>query len=307
MKAAKSAAIADGVAHPVTTKTALHANIKADPSNASSTRTTPTPDTSQDPKVAAAYAMVAAVNGTSAPISPAVTNANTASVTTHASPALAPISNVTQAATTTRTRTGATPGALAPNKAMLAKTGMTLNRSTVPVVDNPVLGASINIQPMPTTTPAPVIPSATTSAGTAAHMLATNPPPTNATPQPVQSAIPKPNTRPHSSSGRSTASVASNASSKKKGPPLRRGKWTAEEESYANRLIQEFKAGLLPLTDGTTLRTFLSKLLNCDPMRISKKFVGNNCIGKQVFRRRTNDIKLLTPEQIQQSRAELSE
>ena len=43
-----------------------------------------------------------------------------------------------------------------------------------------------------------------------------------------------------------------------------------------------FKSGLLPLTDGTTLRTFLSKLLNCDPMRISKKFVGSNCIGKQV-------------------------
>jgi hypothetical protein len=69
----------------------------------------------------------------------------------------------------------------------------------------------------------------------------------------------------------------------------------------------EFKAGLLPLTDGTTLRTFLSKLLNCDPMRISKKFVGSNCIGKQVFRRRTADINRLTPEQIQQSRAELSE
>eukprot|EP01083_Nonionella_stella_P093927 263452_1 len=69
----------------------------------------------------------------------------------------------------------------------------------------------------------------------------------------------------------------------------------------------EFKSGLLPLTDGTTLRTFLSKLLNCDPMRISKKFVGNNCIGKQVFRRRTADINRLTPEQIQTSRAELSE
>eukprot|EP00953_Heterococcus_sp_UTEX-ZZ885_P010482 6121-Heterococcus_DN1.PRE.2 len=67
----------------------------------------------------------------------------------------------------------------------------------------------------------------------------------------------------------------------KKLSALRRGKWTQEEESYANRLIQEFKNGLLPLTDGTTLRTFLSKLLNCDPMRISKKFVGSNCIGKQ--------------------------
>lgn len=68
--------------------------------------------------------------------------------------------------------------------------------------------------------------------------------------------------------------------SKLKRAGLRRGKWTAEEEAYANRLIYEFKLGLLPLTDGTTLRTFLSKLLNCDPMRISKKFVGQNCIGK---------------------------
>lgn len=61
---------------------------------------------------------------------------------------------------------------------------------------------------------------------------------------------------------------------------LRRGKWTIEEEQFALRLIEEFRSGLLPLTDGTTLRTFLSKLLNCDPMRISKKFVGDNCIGK---------------------------
>ena len=106
--------------------------------------------------------------------------------------------------------------------------------------------------------------------------------------------------------GKNNAGGGSNINSKK-GPALRRGKWTAEEEAYANRLIQEFKAGLLPLTDGTTLRTFLSKLLNCDPMRISKKFVGSNCIGKQVFRRRTADLNRLTPDQIQKSRAELSE
>lgn len=107
--------------------------------------------------------------------------------------------------------------------------------------------------------------------------------------------------------GAKSGNNISSSNSSKKGPPLRRGKWTTEEEAYANRLIQEFKAGLLPLTDGTTLRTFLSKLLNCDPMRISKKFVGSNCIGKQVFRRRTADLNRLTPEQIQKSRAELSE
>jgi hypothetical protein len=88
---------------------------------------------------------------------------------------------------------------------------------------------------------------------------------------------------------------------------FRRGKWTAEEEAYANRLIHEFKLGMLPLTDGTTLRTFLSKLLNCDPMRISKKFVGQNCIGKQVFRRRPSDLDKLTEEQLEKTRRELSE
>lgn len=78
--------------------------------------------------------------------------------------------------------------------------------------------------------------------------------------------------------GLTTARASEEFKNKKAG--LRRGKWTTEEEAYANRLIYEFKLGLLPLTDGTTLRTFLSKLLNCDPMRISKKFVGQNCIGK---------------------------
>ena len=88
---------------------------------------------------------------------------------------------------------------------------------------------------------------------------------------------------------------------------LRRGKWTSEEEAYATRLINEFKSGLLPLTDGTTLRTFLSKLLNCDPMRISKKFVGQNCIGKQVFRRRQSDLEKLSVEEIEASRNDLAE
>ena len=88
---------------------------------------------------------------------------------------------------------------------------------------------------------------------------------------------------------------------------LRRGKWTSEEEAYANRLIDEFKVGLLPLTDGTTLRTFLSKLLHCDPMRISKKYVGHNCIGKQVFRRRQQDLERLTEEQMDLNRKELAE
>lgn len=104
-----------------------------------------------------------------------------------------------------------------------------------------------------------------------------------------------------------TSSSLTHKKTKARQHPLRRGKWTTEEEAYATRLMNEFKSGLLPLTDGTTLRAFLSKLLNCDPMRISKKFVGNNCIGKQVFRRRVADVSRLSEEQLERLRCELHE
>mmetsp|Transcript_32843 Transcript_32843/g.96850 ORF Transcript_32843/g.96850 Transcript_32843/m.96850 type:complete len:495 (+) Transcript_32843:380-1864(+) len=65
--------------------------------------------------------------------------------------------------------------------------------------------------------------------------------------------------------------------------PLRRGKWTVEEEEYAALVIQMFNAGYLPAPAGTTLRAYLSDKLHCDPMRITKKFTGSSCIGKRVF------------------------
>ena len=77
-----------------------------------------------------------------------------------------------------------------------------------------------------------------------------------------------------------SASSSSSPTNDQQQVNVRRGKWTSEEEAYVTRLIDEFKKGTLPIPNGITLRTFLSKLLNCDPMRISKKFVGNNCIGK---------------------------
>jgi SHAQKYF class myb-like DNA-binding protein len=80
----------------------------------------------------------------------------------------------------------------------------------------------------------------------------------------------------------------------------RTGRWTKEEEAYANRLIEEFTAGLLPMHDGRMLRMFLAKALNCDPMRISKKFVGNSAIGKQVYKRAQDKIDLLTTHELQQ-------
>lgn len=56
---------------------------------------------------------------------------------------------------------------------------------------------------------------------------------------------------------------------------VRRGKWTPEEEAYAELLIKEFENGTVEgCENGDTLRAFLSKKLHCAPMRISKKFAG---------------------------------
>lgn len=81
----------------------------------------------------------------------------------------------------------------------------------------------------------------------------------------------------------SRASPASSDSTPKQGQNLRRGKWTLEEEAYVARVIQDFNNGFLDAPAGTTLRTFLSDKLSCDPMRITKKFTGDSCIGKRVF------------------------
>lgn len=66
-------------------------------------------------------------------------------------------------------------------------------------------------------------------------------------------------------------------------PPLRKGKWTIEEEMYTSAIIREFERGMLDCAPGTTLRSYLSEKLHCDPMRITKKFAGDASIGKRVF------------------------
>lgn len=66
------------------------------------------------------------------------------------------------------------------------------------------------------------------------------------------------------------------------GSEVRKGKWTHEEEDYAAALIDHFDNGFLTLVEGTTLRVFLAEKLRCDPMRITKKFAGDGCLGKRV-------------------------
>jgi hypothetical protein len=90
----------------------------------------------------------------------------------------------------------------------------------------------------------------------------------------------------HANSPTSTASSSGSWNIKSKQvqvSSLRRGKWTSEEEAYVARVIQDFNSGFLDAPAGTTLRTYLSEKLQCDPMRITKKFTGDACIGKRVF------------------------
>ena len=77
--------------------------------------------------------------------------------------------------------------------------------------------------------------------------------------------------------------VVTTTSKSKGGTTRRRGRWTVEEEVYVARLIQDFNSGFLDAPAGYTLRSFLSDKLQCDPMRITKKFTGDSCIGKRVF------------------------
>jgi len=63
----------------------------------------------------------------------------------------------------------------------------------------------------------------------------------------------------------------------------RRGKWISEEKAYTSRVISDFHKGLLDIPSGVTLRQYLSTQLNCDPMRITKKFARVQQIGKCSF------------------------
>ncbi|MGK3750154.1 MAG: hypothetical protein ACI8RD_002453 [Bacillariaceae sp.] len=88
------------------------------------------------------------------------------------------------------------------------------------------------------------------------------------------------------SSSSTTTNLDNNNSPKNKGgggTTRRRGKWTVEEEEYVARVIQDFNSGFLNAPAGYTLRSYLSDKLQCDPMRITKKFTGESCIGKRVF------------------------
>ena len=76
-----------------------------------------------------------------------------------------------------------------------------------------------------------------------------------------------------------------------------------EEEEYTSRIIQYFSTGLLTLPDGATLRSYLAEKLNCDPMRITKKFTGACCLGRRAYHLR--DRPRASPAEIEMATFEL--
>jgi hypothetical protein len=76
-----------------------------------------------------------------------------------------------------------------------------------------------------------------------------------------------------------------------------------EEEDYTSRVIQYFSTGLLALPDGATLRSYLAEKLNCDPMRITKKFTGACCLGRRAYHLR--DRPRASPAEMDAARLEL--
>ena len=78
---------------------------------------------------------------------------------------------------------------------------------------------------------------------------------------------------------------------------MRGGRWSAEEEAYADKVFELFNAGSVPnCPEGTMFRSLLVGLLNCAPMRVSKKFFGVRAIGKQGYKRVVDDRQITMAE-----------
>ena len=77
----------------------------------------------------------------------------------------------------------------------------------------------------------------------------------------------------------------------------------AEEEEYTTRVIHYFSSGLITLPGGKTLRSFLAEKLQCDPMRITKKYAGAACLGKRIHN--LCESPQFTPQEIDTAKREI--
>lgn len=78
--------------------------------------------------------------------------------------------------------------------------------------------------------------------------------------------------------------------------PVRSGKWHAEEDAYLSKLIELFSCGLLDnIPVKASMRSWLANMLNCCPMRISKKQMhGGQFEGKIKYVRNAQRIEELS-------------
>ena len=79
----------------------------------------------------------------------------------------------------------------------------------------------------------------------------------------------------------------------------------AEEEEYTTRVIHYISSGLITLPENKTLRSYLAEKLNCDPMRITKKYAGTACLGKRIHH--WCETRKFTPQEIAMAQLEIQQ
>ncbi|UIZ27468.1 hypothetical protein KXD40_005548 [Peronospora effusa] len=89
--------------------------------------------------------------------------------------------------------------------------------------------------------------------------------------------------------------------------PVRFGKWSRQEDAYLEKLIMLFQSGLLDeIETKTSLRSWLAQMLNCCPMRISKKQMhGHQFEGKAKYKRSSSKLDAMTQQQYNELCSEL--
>ncbi|KAK1938268.1 hypothetical protein P3T76_009418 [Phytophthora citrophthora] len=102
---------------------------------------------------------------------------------------------------------------------------------------------------------------------------------------PVSRAVSPPSLSPEGSDAPTDRVLTFLQSARDRNVPVRFGKWSKAEELYLEKLISLFKGGLLDdIQTSMSLRSFLALMLNCCPMRISKKQMhGHNFVGKTKY------------------------
>ena len=71
----------------------------------------------------------------------------------------------------------------------------------------------------------------------------------------------------------------------------RTGRWTTEEMTYCDKLIEKFESGDLPVADGVKLNEFLGNMLKSKQSRLTKK-MKNAKLSTKMFQRHSGCLNL---------------